>query len=136
MLVGKPPFEGSTPVVLMHCHLNEPPPRPSAKVQEIPKALDELVVTLMAKSPADRPWDAAAVGMKLTELRDKAEQRRADRHGLADPGGRRQIGPSCGQRAGARRQPAAFGRRCSRHDDSKEVAQGAHDARGSGTGPH
>ena len=46
MLVGKPPFEGSTAVVLMHCHLNEPPPRPSAKVAEIPKELDELVVKL------------------------------------------------------------------------------------------
>jgi serine/threonine-protein kinase len=74
MLTGKPPFEGSTPVVLMHCHLNEPPPRPSAKVEEIPKALDELVVTLMAKAPADRPWDAAAVGATLGELRDKAEK--------------------------------------------------------------
>ena len=31
LLVGKPPFEGSTPVVLMHSHLNEPPPRPSAR---------------------------------------------------------------------------------------------------------
>jgi len=74
MLVGKPPFEGSTPVVLMHNHLNEPPPRPSAKIHEIPKALDELIVTLMAKVPADRPWDAAAVGVKLTELREKAER--------------------------------------------------------------
>ena len=58
----------------MHCHLNEPPPRPSAKVHEIPKALDDLVVKLMAKAPADRPWDAAAVGLVLTELRDKAEK--------------------------------------------------------------
>ncbi len=74
MLVGKPPFEGTTPVVLMHCHLNEPPPRPSAKLAEIPKKLDELIVTLMAKSPADRPWDAAAVAAKLTELRDKADR--------------------------------------------------------------
>ena len=74
MLVGKAPFEGNTPVVLMHCHLNEPPPRPSAKLAEIPKKLDELIVTLMAKSPTDRPWDAAAVGVKLTELRDKAER--------------------------------------------------------------
>ena len=73
MLVGKAPFEGTTPVVLMHCHLNEPPPRPSAKLAEIPKKLDELIVNLMAKAPADRPWDAAAVGAKLTELRDKAE---------------------------------------------------------------
>ena len=71
LLVGKPPFEGSTPVVLMHSHLNEQPPRPSARVQEIPKVLDELIVNLMAKSPTDRPWDAAAVGMKLSELREK-----------------------------------------------------------------
>ena len=42
MLVGKAPFEGTTPVVLMHCHLNEPPPRPSAKVAEIPRMLDDL----------------------------------------------------------------------------------------------
>jgi eukaryotic-like serine/threonine-protein kinase len=74
MLVGKAPFEGTTPVVLMHCHLNEPPPRPSAKLAEIPKKLDDLIVSLMAKSPADRPWDSAAVGVKLAELRDKAER--------------------------------------------------------------
>jgi len=74
MLTGKPPFEGSTPVVLMHSHLNEPAPRPSAKVHEIPKALDELIVRLMAKTPSDRPWDAAAVAMMLTELRDKADR--------------------------------------------------------------
>src|SRR5262249_4035241 len=61
MLVGRAPYEGSSPVVLMHCHLNEPAPRPSAKVQEIPRALDDLVVALMAKTPSDRPWDAAAV---------------------------------------------------------------------------
>jgi predicted Ser/Thr protein kinase len=72
MLVGKAPFEGTTPVVLMHLHLNEPPPRPSAKLAEIPKKLDDLIVSLMAKAPTDRPWDSAAVGAKLTELRDKA----------------------------------------------------------------
>lgn len=73
MLTGKPPFEGASPVVLMHCHLNEAPPRPSASVQEIPKELDDLVVKLMAKSPADRPWDAAAVEHALQELRDKSQ---------------------------------------------------------------
>jgi serine/threonine-protein kinase len=72
MLVGKPAFEGSSPVVLMHCHLNEPPPRPSSKITEIPKVLDELILSLMAKSPADRPWDAAVVGLTLSDLRDKA----------------------------------------------------------------
>jgi serine/threonine-protein kinase len=73
MLVGKVPFEGNTPVVQMHHHLNEPPRRPSAKVAEIPKKMDELIITLMAKSPTDRPWDAAAVGASLKELLDKVE---------------------------------------------------------------
>ena len=43
---------------MMHAHINEPAKRPSAKVEEIPKALDDLVVALMAKDPNDRPWDA------------------------------------------------------------------------------
>src|SRR3954449_207539 len=74
MLTGQPTFSGASAVVLMHCHLNQPPPRPSAKVPEIPRALDDLIVNLMAKTPADRPWDAAAAGQKLTELRDKLEK--------------------------------------------------------------
>lgn len=71
MLTGSPPFTGTTAVLLMHQHINEPPPRPSAKIHEIPKALDDLVIALMAKDPANRPWDADAAGMILTELRDK-----------------------------------------------------------------
>jgi len=71
MLVGLPPFTGASAVVLMHQHINESPPRPSAKIHEIPKALDDLVVALMAKNPTDRPWDADAACMVLTELRDK-----------------------------------------------------------------
>ena len=86
MLTGKPPFDGASAVVLMHCHLNEPPPRPSDKVETIPKELDDLVVKLMAKSPADRPWDAAAVSQSLKELRDKADRGEADPHGLARAG--------------------------------------------------
>jgi serine/threonine-protein kinase len=74
MLTGQPPFSGASAVVLMHCQLNQPPPRPSVKVPEIPVVLDDLILKLMAKTPADRPWDAAAAGMVLTELRDKLEK--------------------------------------------------------------
>ncbi|MDG3007030.1 serine/threonine-protein kinase [Paludisphaera mucosa] len=74
MLVNQPPFSGASAVVLMHCHINEPAPRPGAKVQEIPKVLDDLVVALMAKSPTERPWDAEAVAVILRELRDKADK--------------------------------------------------------------
>ncbi len=71
MLVGAAPFTGATAIVLMHAHINEAAPRPGARVEEIPKALDDLVVNLMAKAPTDRPWDAAAVGLVLRDLRDR-----------------------------------------------------------------
>jgi eukaryotic-like serine/threonine-protein kinase len=74
MLAGDVPFNGPTAVVMMNRHLNEEPPRPSAKVAELPLEFDKLVVKLMAKEPADRPWDAAAAGMVLTDLRDKQQR--------------------------------------------------------------
>ena len=83
MLTGKPPFDGASAVVLMHCHLNEPPPRPGDKVEEIPRELDDLVVKLMAKAPADRPWDAAAVGAGPHRAPRQGRAGRADPHGLA-----------------------------------------------------
>ena len=72
MLVGECPYQGKSAVVLMHAHLTEPVPRPSDKVEEIPTALEDLILLLMAKTPSDRPWDAASVGQMLTSLRDKA----------------------------------------------------------------
>ena len=77
MLTGEPPFSGTSPVVLMHGHINQPVPRPSLKVEVIPKALDDLVVALMAKNPTDRPWDAALVGQNLRDIQDKADRKEA-----------------------------------------------------------
>ena len=77
MLTGDTPFKGATALVLMHAHMNEPPKRPSARIEEIPRALDDLVVALMAKAPQDRPWDATAVGEILKDLKEKADRQEA-----------------------------------------------------------
>jgi eukaryotic-like serine/threonine-protein kinase len=74
MLTGRLAFEGNSAVVLMHAHMNAPAPRPSGKVAEIPRALDDLVTQLMAKAPADRPWDATAVGDVLETMLQKAKK--------------------------------------------------------------
>jgi len=77
MLTGDLPFRGRSAMVLMHCHMNEPAPRPSAKATEnLPVALDDLVLALMAKERNDRPWDAAAVAQSLRELQEQAESGR------------------------------------------------------------
>ena len=73
-LTGVTPFDGSSVPVLMHAHLNTPAPRPSGKVAEIPRALDDLILQMMAKAPGDRPWDAAAVSMKLGEILEKVNR--------------------------------------------------------------
>jgi YVTN family beta-propeller protein len=53
-LTGRTPFEGSEAPALMYAHVHVAPPRPSAAVPGLPDALDEVVVTAMAKDPADR----------------------------------------------------------------------------------
>ncbi|MFO0959493.1 MAG: serine/threonine-protein kinase [Isosphaeraceae bacterium] len=72
MLTGRPPFQGKSAMILMHAHLSEPAPRVSGKVPDVPKLLDDLVNKLLAKEPADRPWDAADVSHRLAEIRKKA----------------------------------------------------------------
>lgn len=53
-LTGRTPFEGSEVPALMYAHVHVDPPRPSAVVPGLPDALDEVVVTAMAKDPEDR----------------------------------------------------------------------------------
>jgi serine/threonine-protein kinase len=77
LLTGRPPFEGKTAMILMHKHLEEPIPRPSLVATDLPRALDRLVVTLLAKDRDERPWDAAAVGHTLRELKAKADRKEA-----------------------------------------------------------
>lgn len=69
LLVGRPPFVGPNTLSIMHAHLNEEPPDASDHA-EVPPKLDELIKQLLAKDPAKRPWDAAAVRMRLEEIRD------------------------------------------------------------------
>lgn len=54
LLTGSVPFPGDSPAARVYGHLNGVPPRPSARVPALPAALDEVVLTAMAKRPDDR----------------------------------------------------------------------------------
>lgn len=54
MLVGQPPFSAtSTPAVMMK-HVTEPPVPPRSLRPDIPRDLEQIVLKLLAKNPADR----------------------------------------------------------------------------------
>jgi serine/threonine protein kinase len=65
LLTGRPPFRGPTPVATMMMHANDPVPDVRADRPEVPGWLAELVASLLAKDPQDRPPGAASVAAAL-----------------------------------------------------------------------
>jgi serine/threonine-protein kinase len=65
-LVGRPLFEGSSGAALFVDHVNTDPPAPSEVSElEVPPALDRVVLTCLAKDPADRYASAAELAGAL-----------------------------------------------------------------------
>jgi serine/threonine-protein kinase len=61
MLTGKLPFDAKTAVDLILLPQKEDPVKPSARVDGIPPAIEELVLRMIARKSEDRPRDAFAV---------------------------------------------------------------------------
>jgi serine/threonine protein kinase len=78
-VTGHPPFTGSTPWAVLRKQMDATPEPPKAHVEGLPPALNDLMLNLLAKSPEDRPADAATVCEILCTLL-------AD-HTLTEPGG-------------------------------------------------
>jgi eukaryotic-like serine/threonine-protein kinase len=70
MLTGKIPFEVRLPEDVSAEHAKGPPRRPSEANPEIPKALDAVVIGLLATNPADRYGSAAELANDLRRVRD------------------------------------------------------------------
>jgi eukaryotic-like serine/threonine-protein kinase len=66
MLAGEPPFSGRDSQVISARHQREPPPRVRILRPEVPAGLEQLLLQVMAKSPAERPATALALSMRLT----------------------------------------------------------------------
>ena len=71
MVTGRPPFLGDNSVAIIGQHINTPPVAPTWHNSECPRALEALILRLLAKDPSERPESAADVltaleGMDLT----------------------------------------------------------------------
>ncbi|MEU6276304.1 serine/threonine-protein kinase [Streptomyces populi] len=68
LLSGDVPFKGSTALGVLHRHLYEPPLPVRRLRPEIPEALEDLVLRLLAKDPQHRPASAQEVYEHLVPL--------------------------------------------------------------------
>jgi len=61
MVAGRPPFLGDDTVAIISQHINTAPVAPSWHNPEVPRALESLIMRLLAKDPDERPESAATV---------------------------------------------------------------------------
>ena len=54
MVVGKPPFEADTPMAIALMHVHEPLPLPRKIKDDIPEAVELIILKALAKDPKDR----------------------------------------------------------------------------------
>jgi Protein kinase domain len=53
-LTGSPPYAYDRPLLTLHAHVVEPPPRVTARRPDLPEALDGVIARAMAKDPRER----------------------------------------------------------------------------------
>jgi serine/threonine-protein kinase len=69
LLTGQLVFTGETPMALLMHHAHTLPTAPSARTElPIPPALDSLVLSCLAKDPAERPQTARELSRRLAEV--------------------------------------------------------------------
>jgi tetratricopeptide (TPR) repeat protein len=75
LVTGRPPFLGDDAVAIIGQHLHTPPVAPTWHNSACPRALEALILRLLAKDPSERPESAADVltALEGTDLRDVAE---------------------------------------------------------------
>jgi eukaryotic-like serine/threonine-protein kinase len=65
VLVGKPPFDGTSAADILDQHLNKTAPRVSLTVFDCPADLDLLIASLLEKNPDKRPASAEEIQQRL-----------------------------------------------------------------------
>ena len=87
MVTGRPPFLGDDSVAIIGQHINTPPVAPTWHNSECPRALEALIMRLLAKDPGERPGSAtdaitALEGVDLAVAAEEETPARDEAHAL------------------------------------------------------
>ena len=69
IFTGSLPYRGDTAMVVCSAHVKEPAPSPSERWEEIPQALERIILTCMDKDPARRYASAEVLLNQLLQIR-------------------------------------------------------------------
>ncbi len=69
MVAGRRPFTGSSPMAVLHQHLDDDPPSVRELRPSVPTELEVLIAELLSKDPNDRPSTAAGLANRLRTIR-------------------------------------------------------------------
>ena len=67
-ITGKKPYSADTPLAILFKHANEPLPRPKSIVPELPLDVEEILIKLLAKDPANRFQTMELLATAMQEL--------------------------------------------------------------------
>ncbi|HXV41889.1 MAG TPA: protein kinase, partial [Anaerolineae bacterium] len=54
MVIGRVPYQGTTPMRIINKHIHEPPPRPRSLRPDLSEAVEQVILKALAKKPANR----------------------------------------------------------------------------------
>nr|WP_272923065.1 serine/threonine-protein kinase [Streptomyces sp. SID5464] len=78
-VTGRPPFTGTNPLAVLRKQMEAVPEPPADHVEGLPVPLNDLILSLLAKRPENRPADASTVYETLSTLLVD--------HAVTEPGG-------------------------------------------------
>jgi tetratricopeptide (TPR) repeat protein len=96
MVAGRPPFVADEAAAVFAQHLTAAPVPPSEHAPDLPRALEDLILALLAKAPGARPGSAAEVAGALAALGEGGA-----RSGPPLPAGRRPVAVLAARAGGA-----------------------------------
>jgi hypothetical protein len=69
MVTGRRPFDGDGVYAIISMHVNDPPPPPSTLRPGLPRILEDIILTALAKAPAARQESMAVMHSQLEQAR-------------------------------------------------------------------
>jgi eukaryotic-like serine/threonine-protein kinase len=85
MVTGRPPYTAKTPYSMMLKQANEPLPLPRTVNPDLPPAVEQLLLHVLTKDPAERLASAAAFAQALQQVRAELQGDTAPRPTVASP---------------------------------------------------